>query len=450
MSNSVLVLSSRRVPLMPCCPARARQLLKNGKAAIIRRYPFTIILKERSEGDLQPIELRIDPGSKVTGIALVGLFKRGDRCLFGLNLIHRGDAIREKIFLRSMYRRGRRSRKLRYRPKRFLNRRRPVGWLPPSVDHRVLTTITWIDRFTSLSPVTSSKCELVKFDVHRLMNPGVSGEGYQRGPLYGTEMREYLLEAYNRQCQYCLGASGDKYLQWEHKTPRKQGGSDSLTNATLSCGLCNRIKGNRTLHQFLKYLEGRKDKLSVIQYENIIRLTKVKTPVLRDSAVMNATRFKLRDYLEALGLNPIMSPGWVTKRNRLDQKYVKDHWIDAACVGGCPVYLNINHVPLTAKSMGHGSRQMVTNNKYGFPASAPKGPSSVGGFKTGDLVLLNKKDGMFIGKHIGRILIRRNGKHSIRKNGTMITSVYRKFIKLQSSDGYAYGNFNGITFVTRV
>jgi hypothetical protein len=60
----VFVLDASKQPLMPCHPARARKLLYKGKAAVYRRYPFTIILKERIGGDVQPIELKIDPGSK--------------------------------------------------------------------------------------------------------------------------------------------------------------------------------------------------------------------------------------------------------------------------------------------------------------------------------------------------------------------------------------------------
>ena len=75
--NRVFVLSNAKKPLMPCHPARARELLKKGKAAVYRMQPFTIILKDREDGDTQPVEFKADPGSKATGIALVALFERG-------------------------------------------------------------------------------------------------------------------------------------------------------------------------------------------------------------------------------------------------------------------------------------------------------------------------------------------------------------------------------------
>ncbi|MBI5345890.1 MAG: RRXRR domain-containing protein, partial [Chlamydiae bacterium] len=65
------VLDKNKERLMPCHPARARKLVKKGKATIYWLYPFTIILKEREGGNVQPVEVKIDPGSRITGIALV-------------------------------------------------------------------------------------------------------------------------------------------------------------------------------------------------------------------------------------------------------------------------------------------------------------------------------------------------------------------------------------------
>jgi len=129
----VFVLDKNKEPLMPYNPARARQLLKSGKVAVYRRYPFTIILKDREGGETQPIQVKIDPGSKVTGIAVVASFKRGLYCVWAGELSHRGQSIRDGLLSRRQLRRGRRTRKLRYRQARFDNRNRPGGWLPPSL-----------------------------------------------------------------------------------------------------------------------------------------------------------------------------------------------------------------------------------------------------------------------------------------------------------------------------
>jgi hypothetical protein len=153
-SNFVLVLDTERQPLSPCHPARARELLKNGKAAVLRHYPFTIILKRAiPDANPEPCQLKRDPGSKTTGIALV----QGTKVIWGAEIAHRGAAIRKKLADRAARRRNRRNR-LRYRQpsyrtraqinnaKRTYARKREKGWLPPSLQHRVETTMTWVQR----------------------------------------------------------------------------------------------------------------------------------------------------------------------------------------------------------------------------------------------------------------------------------------------------------------
>ncbi|PZA08460.1 RNA-guided endonuclease IscB [Meiothermus sp. Pnk-1] len=199
----VFVLDSNRKPLDPCHPARARKLLKAGKAAVFRRYPFTIILKERRVADstTHAHRVKIDPGSKVTGIAVVN--EVTGRVVWAAELTHRGQQIRERLLARRQLRRARRSRKTRYRKARFNNRRRPSGWLPPSLASRVANIETWVKRLLRLCPVEAISMELVRFDTQALQNPEISGVEYQRGELYGYEVREYLLEKFGRRCAYC-------------------------------------------------------------------------------------------------------------------------------------------------------------------------------------------------------------------------------------------------------
>ena len=149
--NFVPVLNAARRPLDPCHPARARELLRKGKAAVFRRYPFTLILKrEYPDAQRQAYEVKFDPGAKVTGIAIV----RNEReVIWAGELEHRGFQIRAKLAARRASRRRRRSR-LRYRAPRFLNRRRAAGWLPPSLRHRIETTLTWVNRLRRWLPIT--------------------------------------------------------------------------------------------------------------------------------------------------------------------------------------------------------------------------------------------------------------------------------------------------------
>ncbi len=87
----VLVLAASGQPLMPCHPARARALLRAGHAAVYRREPFTIILKERVGGAVQPTEVKLDPGAHTTGIAVVVTGKRGRRLVWAGEIQHRGQ-----------------------------------------------------------------------------------------------------------------------------------------------------------------------------------------------------------------------------------------------------------------------------------------------------------------------------------------------------------------------
>jgi len=118
-------------------------------------------------------------------------------------LIHSGQQIKNALLRRLTLRRSRRHRKTPYGKRRFFNRKRKKGWLPPSLRHRVLTVETWVNRISKLSPVSSLAMELVKFDTQKIQNPEISGVEYQKGELFGYDVREYLLEKWGRLCAYC-------------------------------------------------------------------------------------------------------------------------------------------------------------------------------------------------------------------------------------------------------
>jgi 5-methylcytosine-specific restriction endonuclease McrA len=425
----VLVLDKNRQPLMPCHPARARELLRDRKAAVFRHYPFTIILKGREGGAVQDIREKIDPGSKVTGIALVATFsRRGPTVIWAGELTHRGHAIRHALEQRRAHRRFRRS-KLRYRAPRFLNRTKPAKWLGPSLQHRVDTVMTWVQRLARWTPVTALSQELVRFDTQQIQNPEISGTEYQQGTLAGYEVREYLLEKWGRKCAYC-GAENTP-LEIDHIHPRSKGGSDRVSNLTIACHDCNQRKGNRPLEQFLAKAPERVRKI----------LAQAKAP-LQDAAAVNSTRWALYQRLKETGLNVEVASGGRTKWNRSQQSYPKAHWIDAACVGenGAAVRLHPEHRPLAIGSMGHGERQRARLDKYGFPVGHKAGAKSFLGFQTGDLVRAAVEKGKYAGRHVGRIAIRFRPSFSLKAKGAEKSfDVHPKHLMiLQRSDGYAY------------
>jgi 5-methylcytosine-specific restriction endonuclease McrA len=185
----VFVLDTTGKPLSPCRPARARRLLTSGKAAVWRRYPFTIIL-QRAVLDAQPepLRLKLDPGSRTTGLALVN------------------DATGQ------------------------------VVWA---------TEVARLQRSVSVRAISQ---ELVRFDTQLLEQPEISGVEYQQGELAGYEVREYLLELWGRRCAYC-GATRVP-LQIEHLVPKARGGTNRVSNLTLACGPCNTAKGTQTAAEF--------------------------------------------------------------------------------------------------------------------------------------------------------------------------------------------------------
>jgi len=161
--SSVFVLDTHHNPLMPCSPARARILLRQQRAAVFRRFPFTIILKHFvANAHTQPRRLKLDPGSKTTGGGIVN--DATGEVLFAAEIIHRGEHIMSALAARRRTRRYRRQRHTRYRAPRFLNRRRRKGWLPPSLESRLTNTLTWVARLRKLCPITHVSQELVRFD----------------------------------------------------------------------------------------------------------------------------------------------------------------------------------------------------------------------------------------------------------------------------------------------
>jgi len=243
---AVFVLDLHGTPLQPTSPARARKLLASGRAVVARHTPFVIRLKDRaaSASETDGVEIGIDPGSKHTGIVVFTARDGERRGRYGIRLDHRGAAIRKKLERRSAYRRGRRTRNLRYRAPRFLNRARPKGWLPPSLQHRVDTTTSWVDRLARWAPVQTVHVERVAFDTHAISaGRPLEGVEYQHGTLHGTETREYLLAKFGRACSYCDTTTAP--LNIDHIRPRSRGGSDRVSNLALASIPCNQAKSDR-------------------------------------------------------------------------------------------------------------------------------------------------------------------------------------------------------------
>ncbi len=436
--SKVFVIDTKKRPLDPVHPAQARQLLRNGKAAIFRRFPFTLIIKESPKDSLvQPLRIKIDPGAKHTGIAIVN--DATGEVVFAAELQHRGFAIKESLLSRKQLRRGRRNRKTRYRqpPKYEWSRKgnkmpspkqRREGWLPPSLLSRVHNIDTWVKRLSKYANITAISQELVKFDTQIMQNPEIAGNEYQQGTLAGYETRQYLLEKWGRDCAYC-GKPGLK-LQVEHIHPKSKGGSNRISNLTLSCESCNLKKGTQDIKDFLE-----KDP------ERLKKILAQAKKSLTDTAAVNATRFKLLETLKTFGLPVETGSGGLTKFNRTTQNLEKTHWTDAACTGKSTPTLRIKGVkPLLIKAAGHGTRQMAGTDKHGFPTRHRTSQQIHFGFQTGDIVKAVVTKGKKIGTYVGRVLCRASGSFDISTSNGRVAGISHKYcISVHQGDGYSYG-----------
>ncbi len=228
----VYVLNKHGKPLMPCKPRKARVLLKNGKAKVVNRTPFTIQLLYGCSGYNQPVNLGVDAGSKYIGLSAT----TEQWELFKATVELRQD-ITKLLESRRSQRRSRRS-KLRYRPARFDNRRNRKGLLAPSVQHKVDCLLTVIRKVCNILPVDRIIVETAEFDPHKLKNPNVSGVGYRYGDVAGFyNVKAAVLNRDNYTCQIC----GAKHIKLEvhHIQFRSQGGSDRMDNLVTLCKDCH-------------------------------------------------------------------------------------------------------------------------------------------------------------------------------------------------------------------
>ena len=446
----VAVLDTNKNVLEPCHPAVARRLLRRGDAAVWQRAPFTIILKREVPQDeivTGDYTLSWDPGSRTSGVSIT---EASGGIVFAAELHHRGYKIKRWLKDRAGFRRGRRTRNLRYRPARWANRARKVpvlvdgrwtyqsadepagsdasktlnkfrrvswaqlrdprynwtrlktgwkrtrivhqkraknGWVAPSLMSRVFNIETWTRRLRKVYPITQLAIEDVKFDMQLMENPSIHGVEYQRGTLHGYEVREYLLELTGRKCAYC-GAK-DVRLEIEHIVPKSKGGTNRPANLTMACRPCNQNKANH-------YGDALVAACGEDFAKRVAGALRKSTKGLKDAAAVNTIRWKLRETLEATGLPVITGSGGRTAYNRNVAGLPKTHYYDAASVMDAPKRPNAPLPVLVIAAVGYGRRDNVG---YKFSMTAPgfRLPSQKrkesGGFQKYDHVTLTRRDG---------------------------------------------------------
>jgi hypothetical protein len=340
----VYVLNMRGQPLMPTKAAKAKHLLKMGKAKVVKRLPFTIQLKYATGETKQKIILGIDSAFKTIGYSA----RTRTAELISGEVILRTD-IPDKLIEKKRYRRGRRSRNTQYREPRFLNRSIPKGWFAPSIEHKINSHLELIKKIKKLLPITELDIEVAAFDTQKMQNPEISGIEYQQGKLQGYEVREYLLEKFQRKCAYC--GKTEIPLEIGHVIPSSRGGSDRASNLTIACHMCNQKKGNKTAAEF--------------GHPEIEALCKKS---LKASAFMNTVRWELVRRLKNLyGKTAVNHTyGYITKKLRIDLGLEKSHVNDAFAISKGTDQERCR--PHAVKQTRRNNRSLQTNRK-GFKPS---------------------------------------------------------------------------------
>ena len=306
----VYVLKQNGQPFMPTERfGKVRRLLKEGKAKVVRREPFTIkLLYEPKTDVVQECYCGVDTGSKHIGVAVVG----NDKVLYQSQTELRSD-IKRKMDTRRMYRRSRRNRKTRYRKKRFLNRRNSIkkDRLPPSVKHKVQAHIDEIEFCKKILPVSDLILEVSQFDTALMKNPSLMNErirhwGYQQGFNYGySSRRKAILHRDNYTCQ-CCGKKNCR-LEVHHIKFKSNGGTDDEENLITLCTDCHKGVHAGTV---------------------VLNKKPKKSKNLKHAVHMSIIRSQLLKKYP----NAIETFGFVTSENRNRLNLPKDHYIDACVI----------------------------------------------------------------------------------------------------------------------
>jgi len=353
----VYVLNQRGKPLMPCSPSKGKKLLKDGKAEVVERLPFTIKLTIATGETKQAITLGVDGGYLHIGLSALTEKKE----LFSADVQLRKDIVKLNSERRN-YRKSRRSRKLWYRESRYLNRKKPAGWLSPSIKHKYESHRRIIEKIEKILPVRDIVIEVANFDIQKIKNPEISGDGYQRGEQKGFwNKREYVFHRDNHTCQECKGKSKDTVLELHHIVTRQVGG-DRPDNLITLCSTCHR-----------KISQGKR-KLSVTPSKGY-----------REATFMTTIRWKLVNALKEEGKSVRATYGYITKQKRIEAGLPKSHINDAFVIAGGTKQSRCKPFCVIQRRRHNRS---IQKNRKGFKPSIRKKKYS---YHPGDFVRLDGK-----------------------------------------------------------
>ena len=383
----VYIINKDGHPLMPTMRhGKIRRLLKENKAKVTKRCPFTVQLLYDTTNFTQPITLGVDAGSKHIGLSATTT----KDVLYQAEAELRTDIVK-LLSSRRELRKARRSRKTRYRKPRFNNRSKSNGWLAPSVQHKVDTHIRIVKDAHKILPITNIVVEIAQFDIQKIKNPDITGKEYQHGEQFDfRNVREYVLWRDNYTCQCCKGASGDKKKEVHHIETRMTGGNAPNDFVTL-CRTCHK-GGHKGTIKWPKFKRGKS---------------------YRDAAFMNVVRKFVYKKLKELYPNVSYTYGYITKDLRINNKLEKSHINDALCISG-NITAKPNNEYFYIKKVRCHNRQIhkLTINK-GNKRKRNQLEYLIKGYRLFDKVEVNGKSGFVFGRRAtGYFDIRTlNGEH---------------------------------------
>jgi Restriction endonuclease len=354
----VYVLNQHGKSLMPCTPAKARKLLNSNKAIVLKKTPFTIQLLYGSSGYTQSVNLGVDAGSKHIGLSAT----TDTKVLFEAQVDLRTDIVK-LLSARRAFRCTRRSRKTRYRKVRFLNRRKPKGWLAPSIKNKIENHLKVVKLVYSILPIKRTIVEVAQFDIQAIKNPGIEGKEYQEGDQMGFwNVREYVFWRDGHQCQHCKGKSKDVILNVHHIESRKTGGNAPNNLVTL-CETCHD-----------KYHQGE------------IELKLKRGQSFRDAAFMGIMRWACFNHLKEIYTDVFLTYGYITKNKRIREGLKKSHMVDARCISDYPRATPMQTTYLVKQVRGQNRQLHKATILKGGVRKANKAPRYVKGFQLFDKV----------------------------------------------------------------
>ncbi len=362
----IYVLNKEGKPLMPTKNnAKVRILLKNKKAKVVKKCPFTIQLLYDNTNYKQEITLGVDAGSKHIGLSAT----TNKDVLFESDVELRNDIV-DLLSSRREMRSSRRNRKTRYRKARFDNRKRKEGWLAPSINEKIETHLTCIRHVNEILPISKTVVEVASFDIQKIKNPNISGAEYQNGEqLDFWNVREYVLFRDGHKCQCCKGKSKDKILNVHHIESRKTGGNAPNNLITL-CETCHTGYHKGTVKLPDKIKRGMK---------------------FNDAAFMGVMRWAFYNKLKEMYPNVSLTYGYITKNTRIENGLPKDHYIDARCISGNPSAISDGTVYYQKKIRCHNRQIHKCTINKGGTRKLNQTPYDTYGFKLHDVVIYNNE-----------------------------------------------------------